>query len=434
VIGRGAVVGEPEAALLERANVELGQDVIIGRSATIGADVVVDGQVFIGYASGIGRQSSVGTGTLLGNLVDVADNVTLGEQSVLARGVTIATQADVLDSVVIGPDSGIGPTSSIGAVAGDSVRIRKGAIVGAGATPELDVRRGRDARIGADAIVRSGGSFRSSVRVGENATVSSDVHAGRASEICPSVTVPTNHSVAAGGFYPDGSGCIGELVVLDASRGGSGALDPSISGGAAYKQGLTDTGPSGLGANVTAVSTLSAATMNGSNAVILLMDGQVSNPVLSSAERAAVGQFVRDGGGLVVFFGYNGTDSIGSEFGFSMFHGPGNSGFGCWSPGDSAPTAAMPADIEFGPYGTVSAFTWSGNCHENIDLGSGTGMVALTSGVNASHDIAMIPPGALQSGSGPVITFMDYNSTYSAGTPASAQAASRNATAYAMDQ
>ena len=141
------------------ADVSLGTDATIGRAAVVGARTVADTSLTLGYGASIGADSVVGGNVTLGALATLDDEVILGDGAVVARGVSVGSGGGVYG--IVGPDS----TLAGGASLEPSARMRKGADLGENARVLAGARIGRSAMVGSGAVVGRG------ARVGAHATI-----------------------------------------------------------------------------------------------------------------------------------------------------------------------------------------------------------------------------------------------------------------------
>ncbi|MFN3202876.1 MAG: fibrinogen-like YCDxxxxGGGW domain-containing protein [Bradymonadia bacterium] len=221
----------------------LGNDLVIGENAVIGAFARVDDGATVmgtlGSSVGIGAGSVVGAGANLANGVSVGENVGIGANTtigVIARigdgasigaNVTIGTQGDIgagaviPDGVQIGEISGVGANTQLGAgcVLGNNARFGANGATGTDCTLESNTRVGDDFVFGDTVYVESNATiepeadFGNGVRIGDYAVVGRNAHLGAGTTLASGAELGEN---AAVGTDSEIRGALGNGVTLGA--------------------------------------------------------------------------------------------------------------------------------------------------------------------------------------------------------------------------
>ncbi|MFN3200908.1 MAG: DapH/DapD/GlmU-related protein [Bradymonadia bacterium] len=221
----------------------LGNDLVIGENAVIGAFARVDDGATVmgtlGSSVGIGAGSVVGAGSSLANGVSVGDNVGIGANTtigVIARigdgasigaGVSIGTQTEigagavVPDGVQIGEISRVGASTQLGAgcVLGNNARM------GANGSTGIDCTLESNTEIGDDFV------FGSTVYIESNATIEPEADFGNGVRIGDYAVVGRNAHLAAGTILASGAE-LGEDAAVGADSEIRGALGNGVTLGA----------------------------------------------------------------------------------------------------------------------------------------------------------------------------------------------------------
>ncbi|MFN3201591.1 MAG: fibrinogen-like YCDxxxxGGGW domain-containing protein [Bradymonadia bacterium] len=225
------------------ATATLGNDLVIGENAVIGAFARVDDGATVmgtlGSSVGIGAGSVVGAGANLANGVSVGENVGIGAGTsigVIARigdgasigaNVTIGTQGDIgagaviPDGVQIGEISGVGANTQLGAgcVLGNNARFGANGSTGTDCTLESNTRVGDDFVFGTTVYIESNATiepeadFGNGVRIGDYAVVGRNAHLATGTTLASGAELGENAAVGANSEI---RGALGNGVTLGA--------------------------------------------------------------------------------------------------------------------------------------------------------------------------------------------------------------------------